>query len=230
MNEQRLYLANIIITATKLTDDATWPTLPGMDSETVRAQRENGRIGAFVQMMVEQGRLTPFEQELIRQESQELFRQAGYLDSGNRLSADIDDESRAVLRQANHRQRQKLIALHPELAAELVQAIARRNHHATPVLTPLLKQPGVALARYLDLLDFVMAQRDGGAISRDEAYAAYEPAIRLFEDEGISMDGLSNQTDKIVLLKAHHAVRAKLLEIRPEFAAEIRNLEAGRSK
>jgi hypothetical protein len=220
----------LIIIVILLTENRAWSMQSCMDKETVLAQRESGRISSFLRNMVEEGKITPFEQQLVKQEGQDLFRQAGYLDSENRLKAEMGNEAGAVQRQANYRQRQKIIELHPELEAALTRSIEHRQLYAAAKLTPLLEKPGVALAQYLELLDFIMDKRDRGAMTRDEAHAAYEPAIRLFEDEGISMGELSNQTDKAVLVKARQAVELKLQELRPEFAEEIRNLRAGRSK
>ena len=202
-----------------------------MDQETVLALRESRRISSFLREMDDSGRITPFERRLVIEEASEVHRRAGYLDLDD-VPADVamGAEKLGVVRQANHAQRSKILELHPELGAELEQAIAKRLDVADPARPHTPGQPGAALAGYLALLDFIDRKRDGGQISRDEAYAAFDPAVTLFEDAGIDMDHLTAATDPIVLRKAEHAVREKLLALRPELAGEVRNLGSSRGR
>lgn len=201
-----------------------------MDRELVLARREENRIDDFMLDMVRQGKLSDFHYRLVREEAIELYDQAGYRDSERHGLADPGQEEAAVQRQINHRLRQKLLELHPEFEEDLKQAIEFRQAFPAPVMTPELEKPGAALAAYQRLIAFIEQKRDTGELQRDDAYAAYDVVDRLFADEGIDQDQLTNQTDKIALLKATRALEDKLLEMRPDLADELRNLRSGRSR
>lgn len=201
-----------------------------MDRDVVLAQRESRRILAFLTQAVEQGRMTAFEKQLIRQEASEVMRQAGYFDQQGRLIDVGGEENAAVARLSNHLQRKKLAELHPEQVDELATFIEERPYHPLPEVPPHLARPNVALDQYKRLLAFIDERRDDGSMQHGEAHDAYQPGIRVFEDSGASHFDLNEKTEKAVLVQATHLIRKKLLEIHPEFADQIRNLEQGRGR
>ena len=201
-----------------------------MDSQEIIACRESDRIIRFLALMVEQGRISDFERALVRQEAQEVHRQAGYLGQHGITGAAMGPERAAVQRQANYQERQKIIELHPELEKEMVAAIEFRPDYPEPKMTPALEKPGAALAQYRKLLRYIDEKRETGLIERDTAYLAYEPAIRLFEDAGVFRGELTENIDNILLIKAYNVIKNKLLDIRPDLADELRNLESRRGR
>src|SRR5271166_5047266 len=60
-------------------------TIDCVDRDEIIANRESGKIGAFLSAMVAQGRMTEFERQIVDQEAHEVYRHAGYLDQNGRL-------------------------------------------------------------------------------------------------------------------------------------------------
>jgi hypothetical protein len=199
-----------------------------MDRETVLAFRESDRISQFLEAMVARGRMTEFERQIVDQEGHEVYRHAGYLDRAGRVVSTGEDESAAVERQSNHQMKRKILEFHPEMEEELGRFIEHRPYHPLPPVPPGLARPGAALAQYHALIDYIARQRDEGVIQHEEAHAMYEPAIVVFNDSGVDYGELGERTDKAVLVRAHHLMKKKLLEIHPELADEVRNLGPSR--
>lgn len=205
-------------------------TIDCVDRDEIIANRESGKIGAFLSAMVAQGRMTEFERQIVDQEAHEVYRHAGYLDQNGRLISTGGDESAAVERQSNHQMKRKIIELHPELEGELKRSIEHRPYHPLPPIPPALAKPGAAFKQYHALIGYIDDKRRQSVIKHEEAHAMYAPAIEVFNDSGVDYGELSERTDKAVLVQAHHLMKKKLLEIHPELADEVRNLGASRSK
>jgi hypothetical protein len=194
-----------------------------MNKDEVVAFRESERISQFLKAMVAQGKMTAFEEQIVRQEGHEIYRQAGYFDRHSRHQADMGDEAAAVIRQSNHRERQKILQIHPEMQAELDRFVEHREHHPLPPVSPGLAKPGAALAQYHSLIDYIARKRDQGVIEHEKAHEMYAPALQLFKDSGVFHSNLSEQTDKALLLQAHHLIKKKLLDFYPELGDDLRN-------
>lgn len=197
----------------------------------METQRESQKIMEFLQVMTASGRITAFEQNLVAQEGIELMRQVGYLDARGRPAAAPDEEYAGVLRQGNHLEKAKLLELHPELAEELEQHISHRPYHPLPPVPTELARAGEAYRRYKELMEYVDAKRQSGLVTRDEAYSIYEPAHVVFADSGVFMgDAGDSRMPPAVLIQACRLAEARLLELHPELADELRNLRSGREK
>ena len=202
-----------------------------MDRDVVETQRESQRIREFLQSMVSRGRITAFEQELVRQEGIELMRQIGYIDAQGLPAKAEGEEYAGVVRHGNHLKKAKLCELHPELAEELESHIAHRPYHPLPPVPAELARPGVAYRQYRKLMDYIDAMREAGTITRDDAYDIYEPIHVVFADSGVFIgDAADARTPPAVLIQSYHKAKAKLLELHPELAEELRKLESSRSR
>jgi hypothetical protein len=201
------------------------------EAAEVEASRESLRIGEFLKVMLEQGRLTPFEREIIEQEEEEAFREAGYLDQDNRpTTVRHAEEFGPIQRHANHRMRKKFSELHPEMIDELTQFIELRKHHPLPPLPPELSRPGAAHKGYLALLSFIEEKRKNGEISHREAHDIYEPSCEVMADAGVNHITVHEMTNPAVLAQAATLMKRKLLELHPEMSDAVRNLGPARSK
>ena len=199
-----------------------------MDAVAIETGRELLKIAKFLDDMVEQERMTAFERELVKQEAAPVSQAAGYRDArGNYTGVASGDELTAVLRHQNHLKKKKIGDLHPELKDELERYIAYRPYHPLPPVAGSFARQGVALQRYRALLEYIDEKRHEGVISVHESHIICEPAIRVFEDSGVFLADLDEQTDKAVIARAYHLVKARLLDLHPELAGEVRLLRKG---
>ena len=113
-----------------------------MTRDEIVAYRESRRIMHFLDDMVEQGRVTTFEREMVNQEEDSVARAAGHLDAGGRPTGGESDADAAVSRHGNYLQKKKILELHPELEDELERYINHRPYHPVPPVPSSLAGPG----------------------------------------------------------------------------------------
>lgn len=201
-----------------------------MNREEVEAAREGIKISRFLDEMVEEERMTPTEEQLVRRAGQAIARAAGHLDANNRPAGGAWEEFCAVTRHENHVEKQKIIELRPELKDDLERFINHRPYHPLPPVVGSLAAPGAALRQYRALIRYIDAKVDEGVITRMESYQMNDPVIAVCYDSGVAYGEMSEQTDKAVVARAYHLMKRKLLELHPELAEELPGRGPSRSR
>ena len=151
-----------------------------MTRDEIVAYRESRRIMHFLDDMVEQGRVTTFEREMVNQEEDSVARAAGHLDAGGRPTGGESDADAAVSRHGNYLQKKKILELHPELEDELERYINHRPYHPVPPVPSSLAGPGVALQRFQTLGNYIDQKRNEGVITHSDAYTIFDPATECW--------------------------------------------------